>query len=216
MAAAEIERSVLRIRALRGGEVEELCRFLTDLNTAYAALYGLRQTRKLGRRLSRMFPEEFLALGFGSALQQVNEPLTNEFIAPDFRLVLSQVEIHSPGIWEFLGQINPLQQIREYLKDRHERTKDRKWREKEEQEKFRLENEWLRQQIRLDAFGLMRDEIEFMDVHGFDESQLQQILWQKIGVPLARLGKHQDTGLIAGIADDDQNLPDFIKKSGGR
>ena len=31
----------------------------------------------------------------------------------------------SPGFWEFLGSLNPLEVIRRYLNDRHERAKDR-------------------------------------------------------------------------------------------
>src|SRR5580700_4283093 len=41
------------------------------------------------------------------------------------RLVLDAVEIASPGFWEFLGSLNPLEVIRKYLSDRHERRKDR-------------------------------------------------------------------------------------------
>src|SRR5437867_9575133 len=35
------------------------------------------------------------------------------------RILVKSVELHSPGWWEFLGKLNPLEQIRLYLTDRH-------------------------------------------------------------------------------------------------
>lgn len=44
------------------------------------------------------------------------------------RLRLIGVELHSPGFWDFLGKLNPLEVLRQYINDRHERQKDREYR----------------------------------------------------------------------------------------
>ena len=66
---------------------------------------------------------------------------------PDYRLEIRRIQINSPGFWEFLGALNPLQQIREYLNDRHRRRQDHKYREQAERERLMLENEMIRRQI---------------------------------------------------------------------
>jgi hypothetical protein len=41
--------------------------------------------------------------------------------------------MNSPCFLDFLGSLNPFQQIREYLKDRHERKKDNCYRNRQEE-----------------------------------------------------------------------------------
>src|SRR5206468_3287516 len=60
----------------------------------------------------------------------------SESILPDDRLTIRKIQVASPGFWEFFGSLNPLQQIREYLNDRHKRRQDREYREKSEAEKL--------------------------------------------------------------------------------
>jgi len=60
---------------------------------------------------------------------------------PKDLLEIASFSIHSPGFWEVLGGLNPLQQIREYLNDRHKRRQDREFREAAEKKKLEIENE---------------------------------------------------------------------------
>ena len=55
-------------------------------------------------------------------------------------LIIKSVEIHSPGFWEFLGNLNILETIRQMINDVHERKKDRDYRNAEEEKKLKLEN----------------------------------------------------------------------------
>jgi len=55
-------------------------------------------------------------------------------------LVLGRVSINSPGIWEFLGQLNPLTIIRQAILDYIEWLKDERYRNNAEALKLRLEN----------------------------------------------------------------------------
>jgi len=49
----------------------------------------------------------------------------NQVILPEDRLRIHRIAIKSPGFWEFFGNINPLEVLRKYLCDRHERKKMR-------------------------------------------------------------------------------------------
>lgn len=196
----------LQIKALRGGTVTEISTFLRDAEDAYNALFlfnnqvsSLRYGRKHFRRF--LEPEElFLTAGFGLMSNSffAETGTDKESILPEYRLELTRVVIRSPGFWEFLGGLNPLQQLREYLKDRHERRKDMEFRECSEKKRLELENELLQRQILEKENSVLRGQLEIMREYGFDDGEIRQVVWRNLGPPLARLGQHQDTGLIEG------------------
>jgi hypothetical protein len=130
-----------------------------------------------------------------------NRVLVTEEIEPDFRLELRRVSIQSLGFWEFIGGLNPIQQLREYLNDRHERRKDKDYREQSEKDRLRLDNEILEQTIVKTKLEIAREQLSMMREFGpyeFDEQELRQIIWSKVGPSISKLGQHQDTKLIAG------------------
>lgn len=53
-----------------------------------------------------------------------NEINIDSAVLRDDRLIILKVNIQSPDFWEVIGSLNPLEQIREFLKDRHERKID--------------------------------------------------------------------------------------------
>ncbi len=112
------ETGKLVIVAERGGSVAEISAFLSDLENAYLALYTLDLLLLPAGRWPLPYP-------FPPFSSPQFVPLTTDALPPNARLTLERVRIESPGIWEFLGSLNPLQQIREYLKDRHSRRQDR-------------------------------------------------------------------------------------------
>lgn len=139
----------LTIVAERGGTIAEISQFLSDLENAYLALYTFDQPW-LPRRLWRRFPLE-IWLKLGHPFQVVGQPgfvpLRADALPPSARLTLQRVRIESPGFWEFMASLNPLQQIREYLNDRHRRRQDHEFREASEKERLQLENELIRRQV---------------------------------------------------------------------
>ncbi|HEY6551228.1 MAG TPA: hypothetical protein VIY71_08535 [Solirubrobacterales bacterium] len=48
--------------------------------------------------------------------------------------------LQSPGFWEFVGALNPLEVLRKYLNDHHERKKDREYRQAAEHRHLEIEN----------------------------------------------------------------------------
>jgi hypothetical protein len=99
-----------------------------------------------------------------------------------------------------LGSLNPLQQIREYLNDRHKRRQDKEFREAAESEKLRLENELIQRQIWEKENAVLRDRILVLKEVGYSEQEIRQLIWAQVGKPLAVLGRHQDSGLIEGAS----------------
>ena len=182
----------------RGGTIAEVTSFLADLEQAYLALYRLDGLSLELRRLRRRWPLElFLGMGypasphsFGGGALDANQ------VPPRDRLFLHRVRIESPGFWEFLGALNPLQQIREYLNDRHKRRQDKEFREAAEKEKLQLENELIRRQIYEKENAIFRERVELLRDMGYDNDEIDGLIWGSVGAPLAKLGKHQDTGLI--------------------
>lgn len=114
-----------------------------------------------------------------------------KIVLPSDRLIISKVNIQSPGFWEVLGSLNPLQQIREYIKDRHERKKDYQYRSRQEEEIGNLEIEERRNRI-------INQRIETLRGLGYSDSEIRQFVMAMVIEPLNRLGRYQDNGQIEG------------------
>jgi hypothetical protein len=148
-----------------------------------------------------MPPEFYFELGFPFP-HIPSHPLipASDSVIPGQRLVVTRIQIESPGFWEVLGSLNPLQQIREYLNDRHKRRQDKEFREAAESEKLRLENELIQRQIWEKENAVLRDRILVLKEVGYSEQEIRQLIWAQVGKPLAVLGRHQDSGLIEGAS----------------
>lgn len=191
--------ATLRITALRGGTIGEITAFLTDLDTAYARLYHFDAAwmRPLSTRRRHFLFELEMGLPF-PFFESPREELSADSILPTHRLIVTKVSIQSPGFWEFLASLNPLQQIREYLNDRHKRRQDREYKEMSERERLVLENDLIQRQIAEKDNAILRDRVQLMRELGFSDEEVRQFVWSQIGRPLAQLGRHQDTRLIEG------------------
>lgn len=190
----------LRITAYRGGSIGEISQFLSDLETAYLALYAFERPWNM-RPLWHSFPPHAL-LESGFPFHPSGHPDYRvrgmDAVPPGARLTLERVRIESPGFWEFLGSLNPLGQICRYLTERHERRKDREYREDSERERLELENKLIQQQIDEGEIRIARRQVGLLRELGYREDEIRELIWQHIGLYLTRLARHQDTGLIGG------------------
>jgi hypothetical protein len=200
------DNKAMRIQGLRAGTPLELIEFLNDLNNTYNSLYVFNTfldthnpyyKNKNRRRLL------FYELGY-PYLGNHKMDNSEELILPENRLFINKIVIQSPGFWEVLGSLNPLQQIREYLNDRHSRKQDNEWRNHTEREKAQLENELIQRQIYESDNRIMRERIEVLKELGFTEHEIRELIWTNMGEPLQKLGRHQDTGLIGGTQDTEE------------
>lgn len=188
------------VLANRLGTISEVTAFLDDFEAAYVSLYTFDAfwLSTNGKRLRRYPFELLLEFGRVPYLATPESPLSPHDVLPEHHLMLNRVKIESPGFWEFLGSLNPLQQIREYLNDRHRRKQNKDFRNDAEKERLALENELLRRQITDSDNSILRERISILKELGFSDQEIRQMIWSNIGKPLAQLGRHQDTGLIEG------------------
>lgn len=158
------------------------------------ALYFL-PTHRDWHLFRRRYSVEYLEAEFFEAgrhsLSSAEKP-----VYPDDQLVLNRISIQSPGWAELIGSLNPLQQIREYLKDRHERSKDKAWRSQTDKVRAHLENEILWNQTQRGQIGVIRDYANLLEESGFSAEERKRILWRRLGEPMMRLGRYQDGGLL--------------------
>jgi hypothetical protein len=113
------------------------------------------------------------------------------------RLILSSVKLASPGFWEVLGTLNPLEVTRQYLNDRHERRKDRDYRESAEKRRLELEN-FSRET------KLISEWISIAKEAGLTPREIAAMLKALVYDPLVALDHYQDREIIdsAEIVDD--------------
>ena len=89
-----------------------------------------------------------------------------------------------------MGKLNPLEVLRQYLNDRHERRKDREYREPAEARKLELENELLELKV-------ITQKVEFLkELGGFTPQDIDLLKDQLLKRPLQQLNFSQDQGLI--------------------
>src|SRR4051794_21952202 len=118
-----LQSGFLRFDGQGGCTAEEMANLLSALDSSYQAIarvelvgYStLANVEALMRYGPRRYPLPWWNL---------TERLPDDAIAAE-PLVVQRVVLESPGIWEFLGTLNPLEVLRKYLNDRHERQKDR-------------------------------------------------------------------------------------------
>ena len=199
------ERGLIRLKIGRSPSVSEFARFLNDLERAYLALYFL-PTERRAREERWELPASITLFQYDLSTAGLNtwRDMAEFPVYPEDRLELARIRIESPGWAEVVGALNPLQQIREYLKDRHERAKDHAWRGDAEKEKALLENDILRAQAESARMGAIKEFYDLLGHAGVQPEERQRLLWQRFGLPLQRLGHHQDTGLL-GPPDDQES-----------
>jgi len=120
------------------------------------------------------------------------------------RLILKSANLSSPGFLEFLGSIFSLEQIRLYLQDRHERRKDKKYREDAEERGLILDND-------LKEAKLIQEQIKIAKSLGATDEDLKPLLQRFVRRPLAELDWWVDQGLLRD-ARVRSAMPDELQK----
>jgi hypothetical protein len=109
-------------------------------------------------------------------------------------LIVSRVVLTSPGFWEFVGSLNPLEVLRQYLNDRHERRKDDEYRSASEADRLAIGNASRRLDVVRQYLDLRR---EYGDDLGITDPLSDEIV-ASIRPALERLGEIDDRKLIEG------------------
>ena len=199
-------QTTLKIQAENLGTVSEVKDFLSAIENAYNSLYAFdfivealnAEFREKRQRFNDLPPyREFFIYDYYILLKSILPNLIefqtkidiNNIILPNDRLLVSKINIQSPGFWEFAGSVMPLQQLREYLKDRHERKKDNEYRNKQERRKGDLD-------ILEKENGVIKQRIEILKSLGYSDLEIRTLVSALVTQPLNRLNAHQDAGLL--------------------
>jgi hypothetical protein len=196
------QRARLRVHGHGGIEVDLATAYLRDLHHAYDSIIVFEATIDGLRRMYREFPFRISPFGQGlgwplasrRAIRFIHDwppsPAEISSLVPSSEhLVLSAVNLGSPGFWEFLGSLNAFETLRKWLNDRHERRKDREYRESAEQRRLAAEN------LQCESAAI-RERIQIARELGFTDRDLAPLLNELVLKPLAALGNHQDKGTI--------------------
>jgi hypothetical protein len=195
------QKSVLRIYGNGEVLVEDICQYLSALEQAYNSLYVFDSLAQQAREIAEFYGGQRPIIPLRNLLWGSWWPPNPEKVAgmvPDEdRLKLRGVELNSPGFWDFFGKLNPLEVLRQYLNDRHERRKDREYREAAEARKLELENAQKEIQVYKEVHDLLKD-------MGATPQDLDLLRGQLLDRPLQRLNPYQNQKLIttADIIDD--------------
>ncbi|MBD2731169.1 hypothetical protein H6G96_33850 [Nostoc sp. FACHB-892] len=195
--------SVLRITGNSGALVEDVSKYLKVLDHAYNSAYVfdsiVKQAEELNNRYDRKLPIPLRNLLWLNWWNPSEEKIAS-LVPLECRLKLQKVNINSPGFWEFLGALNPLLFVREYLKDNHERKKDRKYREEDEEEIGNL-------QVELKRIEVIKQKSELLKDLGASAEDIAILRHELLGKTFTKLGNFQDTNLIinAEIVDSDES-----------
>jgi hypothetical protein len=184
--------------------VEEVVKFLSSFENAYNHVYAFDLLIKQLNGSYEASTYRYSKSGVRS-IRLIKRP--SDVVLPEDQLRLSRIVIESPGFWDAIGAFSPLETIRHYLNDRHERRKDREYRESLEAERLQLEKDKLRTEIVKARVGLLRDV-------GVPEDRIRTALTHYVVIPLAELEKHQDSGLIDGaeVIDTEESGSDNTKR----
>lgn len=202
------QTATLRIHTNANLRVFEVQGFLSALDKAYGSLLLFAgDTEIIARSSSKSEAQRLWYAGFH--LYGVN---LDERLQADERLVLRQVELHSPGFWDFVGLLSPLRVIelvfklkRESANDNEERRKDREYRDKAEDRRLHLENKLREVEVIQKQVALLRD-------MGATDKDFAPLLERLIYEPLSQLDDISERIGVqsASIVDPKDTPPDVV------
>jgi hypothetical protein len=185
--------SVLRIYGNGEVLVEDTFQYLSALEEAYNGAYVFFKIVEEAEEITNFYGRQRLPMPIKNLLGLNWLPFdakkVRSFVPKGERLKLIGVELHSPGFWDFLGKLNPLEVIRLYLNDRHERQKDREYRNREEERELRIKNDEL-------DFELLKKKYEFFKTIGMSEQDITLLKEQLLLDCFKPINQFQDLNII--------------------
>jgi hypothetical protein len=189
-------------------------RLLTGVTTAYDDLIRFFElANRLGdiandpdeygpqiRRKSAISDREFLNSTLHDWLLRDDLPFPWKPTGSDI-LYLHRAEFSSPGIIELIGKLNPLEQIRLYIQERHERKISR--------EKARVE-------IAHDYLDLLQKTTLMLRDAGVKQADIRRILERRIIQPLTALDDLKSSDIVENFSVIEvipaESLPEFFRE----
>ena len=183
-----MDKGLLRVEGFGNFQLRDVLRALNDLESAYNHILTFENDLAEIQRQQNQKVMKGRIPFYSHYLDQFNVPISS-LVFPSERLIFVKAQISSPGWWEVLGKLNPLEVIRQWVSDAHERRKDRDYREPAEKERLGLDNLLHRSRV-------MRDWISTLKELGFEDLEIRGLLSQHFHEPLEKLQQHQTNGLL--------------------
>lgn len=164
---------------------------LQRFSSAYYGLLFLDQISMLSN--SRTVRNIYQAVEFNSLYEiwrfddEIMSMIPDQFAYP---LELKGAVFQSPGFWEFIGKLDPLKHIREYLNERHNRKKDNNYRNKYEEKELDLKSKLL-------ELDVIRKAIKVLKEAGVPDDEITKIIRDNVLVPMLKLETFQDANMIS-------------------
>jgi hypothetical protein len=189
--------------------VHQLAEVLSDLAWAYNALYYFFDLSEdlisLGRSWRAYGPPGplFVPLPFAfSTPSKRRLPASGVISIPEQEALTRYVDrrdwlqvqgcqIASPGWIDLLGKLNPLEVLRQWAQDQHERRKDRSYRQAEEKRRLQLEND-------IRETELFQKQIELLREAGVPKTAIKRLVSEFVP-PFRRLHSHMSNGTLLDI-----------------
>jgi len=189
-----------------GLPVHRIADFLNTLEEAYNALLLLDRLIEdydswLDERDEQLRRKRLRDLRRFGCLLTTRESLrrAGNLFTPKSRLRVHAIEVGSPDFWAFVGKLNPLEVIRQWVQDAHERRKDREYKESAEARKLELDNEMKRVEIEdhelaneLKKVEIVDRKIEIAKQLGATDEDLAPLVRNLFYKPLKRLERFND------------------------
>jgi len=197
-------KQILCIQAQRLGKIAEITDFLKTLDQVYNSFFfidniDVERVRSVKAKRNLYNSEEInesarknLKYSF---YREIGKLISAARPRGNDKIEIHKIKILSPGFWEFFGALNPLQQIRQFLNDRHERKKDNNYRNSQEKRMGEIE-------IFIKENELIQARIMLLKEAGVNEEEIKPLIAKYISIPLGKLGSHQDSGLIDSAFND--------------
>lgn len=113
--------------------------------------------------------------------------ILQQLVPAEQRLEVVSIAVASPGIWAFLGALNPLAAINDFISQRHERKKDNAYRNDAERDRLSIENRHGEIENGLLEMQLVRERLDLARALGIQQED-QRLLLSSFAVrPLIQL-----------------------------
>lgn len=139
----------LTVYANMPGTVAEAVGTLQAIEYAYLMLYATEvHVNSLRNRPYELGPPWWLTFSGFASLPPATGPqgmlaqdhIRRSILLPEDVLQIDAIRFSSEGFWSFLGSLNPLETIRKWVQDHHERKKDNLYRSREEDRGMQIDN----------------------------------------------------------------------------
>ena len=146
----------------------------------------------------------FLRENHDRLMQHYEKYEISDMISPDDYPIITKINFNSPGWWEVIGKWNIFEQLRKYLKERHERKKDIAFEWEVEKQKSQVEIESIQLSNDLLKLEITQNMIKQLKTIGLTDIEIRHFV-QKCYGNLYLLNPHIDEGRIVDIKIVDIN-----------